>query len=161
MSQVADLLERLAAAGLTLATAESLTGGLLATSLTDVPGASRVFRGGVVAYATDVKRSVLGVPGDLLERHGAVSGECAEAMAAGARELLGASFGVSTTGVAGPDQQEGHPVGTVWVGLAGPTGTTSRLLALPGGRDQVRAATCRAAVSLLDGILGREDQGVG
>ncbi|QBX56815.1 nicotinamide-nucleotide amidohydrolase family protein [Nocardioides seonyuensis] len=161
MSPVDDLLGRLSAAGLTLATAESLTGGLLAGSLTSVPGASRVFLGGVVAYATDVKQSVLGVPASLLERHGAVSGECAEAMATGVRELLGASFGISTTGVAGPDEQEGRPVGTVWVGVAGATGATSRLLALPGGRDEVREATCRAAVSLLDGILGREDQGVG
>lgn len=156
MSEVVDVLEELAASGLTLATAESLTGGLLSSHITDVPGASRVFRGGIVAYATQTKQSVLAVPAALVEQHGVVSAACAEAMATGVRDLLAVSYGLSTTGVAGPTRQEGHPVGTVWVAVSGPAGTTSRLLDLPGGREQVREATCRAAVSLLAGILGRE-----
>ena len=95
-------------------------------------GASRVYRGGVVAYATEVKQQLLGVPPDLVARHGVVSAECARAMAEGARAALGADWAVSTTGVAGPDQQEGKPVGTVFVGVAGPGGTTVTALELVG-----------------------------
>ncbi len=107
----------------TLATAESLTGGQLAVLMTEIPGSSEVYRGGVVAYATGLKIDVLGVPESVVERSGVVSAECAVAMARGVRLLTGATYGVSTTGVAGPDQQEGKPVGTVFIGLAGPDGT--------------------------------------
>lgn len=166
MSEVAELLDRLAEARLSVATAESLTGGLLASRITDVPGASRVFRGGVVAYASEIKVSVLGVPAEVVERHGVVSEECASAMAAGVRDLLEASFGISTTGVAGPDLQEGHPPGTVWIAVAGPDGVSARRLDLGGSREEIRAATCLEAVSLLasnvrrGGILRREEPGL-
>ena len=153
---VEDLVEQLTAGGLSVATAESLTGGLLGATLTDVPGASRAFRGGVVAYATAVKQSLLGVPEELLAAHGAVSAECAEAMASGVRELLGASYGVATTGVAGPDPQEGHPVGTVWIAVAGSGSPVTRLLRLTGERSRVRRDTCAAAVALLQDVLRRE-----
>jgi len=137
----------------TLATAESLTGGLLAARLTDVPGASRSFVGGVVSYATRVKVSTLGVPASVVEEHGVVSEECALAMASGVRDRLAATWGLSTTGVAGPDEQEGRPVGTVWVAVAGPAGATARLLDLDGDRAAIRQATCAAVLGLLDDQL--------
>ena len=132
--------------GETIACAESLTGGGLAAALTAVPGASASVRGGVVSYATDVKRQLLGVTAKLV-----VSAECAEQMAAGVRDLLDATWGVSTTGVAGPDIQDGQPVGTVFVGVAGPSGTRVQQLALSGHRDEIRQATvARALERLLD-----------
>ncbi len=109
----------LTARGQTIAVAESLTGGLVAAALTAVPGASAVVRGGVVAYATDLKAELLGVPADLLERYGAVHPEVAAAMAAGVRDRLRAGYGLATTGVAGPDPAEGKPVGTVYIAVAG------------------------------------------
>jgi len=143
------VLEALAGRGETLATAESLTGGLLAARLTDVPGASRSFVGGVVSYATRVKVSSLGVPPAVVEEHGVISEECAVAMARGARGRLEATWGLSTTGVAGPDRQEGRAVGTVWVAVAGPVGATARLLALSGDRTAIREAACREVLGLL------------
>ena len=117
------LLER----GLTLATAESCTGGLIARRITALPGASRVYRGGVVSYWTEVKAAVLGVPQDLLDQYGAVSEPTARAMAEGARRITGADIAVSVTGVAGPDPDErGNPVGLVYIGLATPDGTFCR-----------------------------------
>ena len=153
------MLELLVARGETLATAESLTGGLLASVVTDVPGASRAFVGSVVSYATRVKVSVLDVPAEVVERHGVVSEECALAMARGVRRRLDATWGVATTGVAGPDSQEGRPVGTVWVAVAGPSVARGRLLALDGDRRAVREATCGAVVSLLLDLL-REEPGL-
>ena len=162
------VLESLARRGETVATAESLTGGLLSARLTDVPGASRSFVGGVVSYATRVKVSALGVPADVVERHGVISEECAVAMARGVRDRLEATWGVATTGVAGPDAQEGRPVGTEWVAVAGPDRVEARELALGGDRTAVRRASCDAALSVLDGILGgdgailaREEPGLG
>src|SRR5690348_4767165 len=114
-STAAGVLARLRERGETLACAESLTGGGLAAALTAVPGASASMRGGVVSYATEVKRTVLGVTAELV-----ISAACAEQMAVGVRDLLGATWGLSTTGVAGPDTQEGQPVGTVFVGVIGP-----------------------------------------
>jgi nicotinamide-nucleotide amidase len=143
----------LIARGETIATAESLTGGLVAAALTSVPGSSAAVRGGVVAYATELKAALLGVPADLLERHGAVHGEVAEAMAEGARDRLGASTGVATTGVAGPDPAEGKPVGMVFVAVAGPGGLASRQLALAGDREEIRAATVASVLDLLIGAL--------
>ena len=117
------LLER----GLTLATAESCTGGLIARRITALPGASRVYRGGVVSYWTEVKAAVLGVPQDILDQYGAVSEPTARAMAEGARRITGADIAVSVTGVAGPDPDErGNPVGLVFIGLATPDGTFCR-----------------------------------
>lgn len=153
----ARVLEAVAGRGETLSTAESLTGGMLASRLTDVPGASRSFVGGVVSYATRVKVSVLGVPQTVVEEHGVVSRECAEAMARGVRDRLEATWGLATTGVAGPDEQEGRPVGTVWVAVAGPTVVESRLLSLAGDRTAIREAACTEVMSLIMGILHAQD----
>lgn len=155
------VLESLAERGETLATAESLTGGMLAARVTDVPGASRSFVGGVVSYATRAKVSMLDVPADLVAQHGVISEECALAMAHGVRARLDATWGVATTGVAGPDQQEGRPVGTVWVAVAGPGCAEARELVLDGDRAAIRRATCAAALSALGGILAREEPGLG
>jgi PncC family amidohydrolase len=157
-ARLVDLMTR---RGLTLAVAESLTGGLLAAAITDVPGASRVLRGGVVAYATDLKHLLLGVDGELLAAAGPVDPAVAAAMAAGARERLGADLALATTGVAGPDPQDGHPPGTVWVGLADATGSWSLDAATdPGpGRRAVREATVRTALTAALEHLLREDPG--
>ena len=155
-SVAARVLEVLAGRAETVATAESLTGGLLAARLTDVPGASRSFVGGVVSYATRVKVSALDVPAEVVEAHGVVSRACATAMARGVRARLGATWGLATTGVAGPDEQEGHRVGTVWVAAAGPAGVESRLLALHGDRPAIRDATCEAVLALLEDLLREE-----
>jgi PncC family amidohydrolase len=150
----ARVLEVLARRGETLATAESLTGGLLSARLTDVPGASRSFVGGVVSYATRVKVSALGVPPAVVQEHGVVSEQCALAMADGVRDRLDATWGVATTGVAGPDRQEGRAVGTVWVALSGPAGATARLLDLSGDRTAIRRSAGDAALELLADELG-------
>jgi nicotinamide-nucleotide amidase len=150
----AQLIAGLQGRGATVATAESLTGGLLAGLLTGVAGASAVFVGGVVSYATSVKQDVLDVPASVVETDGVVSAACAEAMASGVRELLGTTYAVSTTGVAGPETQEGKPVGTVHVGLAGPDGVRSVRLDLAGDRAGIREATCVAAMAELLSALG-------
>jgi nicotinamide-nucleotide amidase len=142
---------RLTAAGETLAVAESLTGGLLAARIVDVAGASTVLRGAVVAYATDLKHSLLGVDAALLAQEGAVHPRVAAQMAEGARERLGATWGLATTGVAGPDPQDGWPPGTVYVGLAGLSGSRAVMLRLAGDRAQVRAGAVDAALALLLG----------
>ena len=141
-------------AGLTLATAESLTGGALAARVVDVPGASRVLRGGVVAYATELKAQLLGVEPALLARRGAVDPDVALAMAAGVRERLGADLGVATTGVAGPEPQDGVAPGTVYVAVDDGGGHPQvRRLVLAGARAEVRAATVDAAVRLVLEVL--------
>lgn len=146
-------LQLLAGAGASLATAESLTGGRLAAAVTAVPGASASYLGGVVTYATALKESLLGVSHDLVEQYGVVSAECARAMAAGCRSATGATYAVATTGVAGPDSQEGKPVGTVYVGIAGPGVDTALTMELVGDRHQIQDRTCREALSALCGIL--------
>ncbi len=147
--------------GETVATAESLTGGQLASLLTAAPGASETFLGGVVSYATEAKIEVLGVDPGLVERHGVVSAECARAMARGARVLMRATYAVSTTGVAGPDDQEGKPPGTVYVGVAGPRGDSALALELVGGRSAIQDRTCSEALSALAGIIREEETGLG
>jgi nicotinamide-nucleotide amidase len=151
-----EIIGLLAARGGTLAVAESLTGGLLAGALTAIPGASAVFRGGVVAYATEVKATLLSVPSDLLERHGAVHPSVAAAMAEGARRRVGAAVGAATTGVAGPEPQDGQPVGTVYIAVSSAGGTLARHLALSGDRRQIRLATVERCLGLLVAVL-RED----
>jgi nicotinamide-nucleotide amidase len=142
------------ARGLTLAAAESCTGGLVAARLTAVPGASAVFQGGVVSYANDVKESALGVPHDVLERYGAVSAEAAKAMADGVRERLGADVGVSVTGVAGPDGgTEEKPVGLVFVHAVGPDGEEARKSDFPGDREMIRGRATAAALHLVRRLL--------
>ena len=156
----ADLVARLTAAGQTVAVAESLTGGLVAAALTDIPGASVVVRGGVLAYATDLKAQVLGVDKALLARAGAVDADVAEQMASGVRSLMGATYGLATTGVAGPDQVEGKPVGTVFVAVVGPGTSRVQALSLSGDRREVRAHSVLAVLALLTEELGaqvRED----
>lgn len=131
--------------GWTLGVAESLTGGLVGARICDVPGASRAFRGSVVSYATEVKRSVLGVTAPM-----AVSEECVAEMAEGARRVLGADVGLAVTGVAGPDEQDGQPVGTVWFGTALPGGAVATVSTrLPGDRERVRQFAAITGLNLL------------
>jgi nicotinamide-nucleotide amidase len=151
-SDGASLVRRLTERGLTIATAESLTGGLLAAAIVDVPGASAVFNGGVVAYATPVKHSLLGVGAELLAERGAVDPGVVEQMAEGVRRACAvdgrpADLGLATTGVAGPDWQDGRAPGTVYVGIASPRGIRSVGLDLDGSRPEVRAAAVGAAVA--------------
>jgi len=139
-----------------VATAESLTGGLLCAALVDVPGASAVVRGGVVAYATELKASLLDVPADALARTGPVDGFVAQEMARGARARTGAHLGVSTTGVAGPGPSDGFPAGTVFVGVAAdwlPGGARHVRLALAGDRAQIRRASVEAALNHIASAL--------
>ena len=145
----ADLVARLTAARQTVAVAESLTGGLVCAALTEAAGASVVVRGGVVAYASDLKAQVLGVDEVLLAQAGAVDAGVAEQMAAGVRSLTGATYGLATTGVAGPDPADGKPVGTVYVALAGPGSSRVTALALSGDRAGIRAQAVRAVLTLL------------
>jgi len=147
MAEVARrrLLER----GATLSTMESLTGGLLGAALTSVPGISDVYRGGGISYAVDLK-ALFGVPPEVLERHGAVSAETAEAMARAAAAHFKSDYALSTTGVAGPSDLEGRPAGTVFIGLHGPQGTESERLDLSNRtRDGVRERTVVGALMLL------------
>lgn len=139
----------LVARGQTLATAESLTGGLVAATLVEIPGVSAVFRGGLVVYATELKHALAGVQEDLLADRGPVDPDVALALAAGARERCGADWGVATTGVAGPDPQDGKAVGLVFVAVAGPSGSVVRELGLAGSRAQIRAGSVTAVLDLL------------
>ena len=147
------VLEGMKARGLTLGTAESCTGGLITKRLTDLPGSSAVFRGGVVSYTNEVKAQVLGVPRQLLEEQGAVCADVARAMAQGARRVLGCDAAVSATGVAGPDSDErGNPVGLVYVALAAPEGCWVRKLSLAGAsdrRDRVRIMAANHALDMV------------
>ncbi len=140
----------------TVAVAESLTGGLLGAAITTVPGASEVFRGGVIAYATDLKTALLGVPSALLAERGAVDPDVASAMAAGVRQRLGAAIGMATTGVAGPDPQDGKPPGTVHIAVSADGGALIQTLALSGSRDEIRRATVERSLGLLLSVLGEE-----
>ena len=145
------------ARGLTLATAESCTGGMVASRLTAIPGASEVFAGGVVAYADDVKRSELSVPEETLARYGAVSAETAAAMSEGVRSALGADVAVAVTGVAGPGGgTPTKPVGLVHLAVSGPDGTIVEELMLPGNRDAVRRRATVSALHLVRRLLSQE-----
>jgi len=146
--------------GLTLGAAESCTGGLIAKRMTDLPGASCAFKGGVVSYTNEVKHHVLGVPQQLLEEYGAVSEPVAIAMAEGCRRLTGSDFAVSLTGVAGPDPDDrGHEVGTVYLALASAEGTVCQLLNCGGRRERARVRNYAANYALdmvrrkLEGLL--------
>lgn len=153
MTPAAEIVDALRSRGLSVAIAESLTGGLLVAELVAVPGASDVLRGGVVAYATDVKASVLGVDAGLLAREGAIHPEVARQMAEGVRSLLGADVGVATTGVAGPDPQDGHAPGEVWLGFAIGQETTAVGLALGGDRAAIRGETVSESLRRLGDLL--------
>jgi nicotinamide-nucleotide amidase len=139
----------LAGRGATVAVAESLTGGLLGAALTAAAGSSATFQGGITAYATPAKTNLLGVPADLLTRHGPVHAEVAAAMAAGARERLAATYGLATTGVAGPQPQDGTPAGTVFLAVSGPDGVVMVQRRLSGERARVRHLTVVHALDLL------------
>jgi nicotinamide-nucleotide amidase len=154
----AEIIELLTGRDQTVAVAESLTGGLVAATLTSVAGSSLAFTGAVVAYATWVKTALLGVPEQLLAAHGPVHPDVAAAMARGAQTRLNATFGVATTGVAGPGPADGRAAGTVFLAVAGPRGVAAEELALPGDRLTVRVGSVLAAVTLLASTI-REDTG--
>jgi nicotinamide-nucleotide amidase len=143
--------------GLHLAIAESLTGGLLTSAFVDVPGASNVLLGSIVAYQTELKHQLLGVSRPLLQEQGAVDAEVVAQMAGGVRAKLAAKsgldeslvVGLATTGVAGPDSQDGKPAGTVFIGISGPTGEFVYPLDLSGSRAEIREATVSAAIAAL------------
>jgi nicotinamide-nucleotide amidase len=142
--------------GETLATAESLTGGLVGAALTDVPGVSAVYRGGVVVYATDLKAKLAGVPEDLLAAVGPVHPDTAAALATGVRERLDATYGLATTGVAGPDPQAGVEAGTVYVAAAGPDAVEVRKLELSGDRTAIRRGSVQAVLELAAALVAEE-----
>ncbi len=148
-----EILRLLTAAGQTVAAAESLTGGLVAAALTDIPGSSVAFRGGVVAYATELKAQLLGVDSRMLAAHGPVYAPVAAAMADGVRKLLGATVGVATTGVAGPGPADGWPQGTLHIAVSLADDTVVRTMALAGNRDEVRRLAVERALGLLLGRL--------
>ncbi|MFD0057837.1 CinA family protein [Streptomyces sp. NPDC127168] len=166
-STAADVVRLLTVRGETLAVAESLTGGMVASEITSVPGASKAFRGSVTAYATELKREILGVDASLLASRGAVDAQVAAQMAAGARKILGADWGIATTGVAGPDAQDGQPVGTVFVALDGPSGADDgsacggkvEALRLNGDRAEIRMESVRSVLALLLRELAGEQTG--
>jgi nicotinamide-nucleotide amidase len=139
--------------GETVAVAESLTGGLLAATIVEVPGVSAVFRGGLVVYATDLKASLAGVDERLLATRGAVDPDVAVALAEGARRVCRADWGVSTTGVAGPDPQDGKPVGLVYVAVVGPAQRRVDELRFDGDRAAVRAGAVSHALESLVALL--------
>jgi nicotinamide-nucleotide amidase len=146
----AIVLERLRTMGLTLAVAESCTGGLLGARLTAIPGSSDVFVGGITAYANETKRMLLGVPAAQLDEHGAASGTVALAMACGVRERLRTGAGIAVTGIAGPTGGTAEkPVGTVWVAAVARDLERAARLRLPGGREEVRYRSAQAALNLM------------
>ena len=154
--ELAALLDRLAADGETVAVAESLTGGLVCSTLVAVPGASRVVAGGIVAYQTDVKATVLGVSESLLAERGAVDPDVALAMARAVRSKFGATIGLSTTGVAGPDRQDGVAVGTVFVALVSDRADVVDKFEFDGSRDDIRHLAVGASLRLLENSLHAE-----
>jgi nicotinamide-nucleotide amidase len=145
---LARFVEILKERGATVATAESLTGGLVGATLTDVPGISAVYRGGVIVYATELKATLAGVPEELLAAVGPVHPDTAHALAAGVRERLGATYGLATTGVAGPDPQAGIEAGTVYIAAAGPHKVEVRKLSLSGDRAGIRWGSVEAVLRL-------------
>lgn len=151
--RVARLLDLLRGRGETVATAESLTAGMVCAALTEVPGASDVVRGGLVVYATALKHDLAGVDATLLAERGAVHPDVASMLASGARRRCGADWGIGLTGVAGPDPQDGAAPGTVYLGFAGPAGVTVRSVRLPGGRHDVRSGAVRAALEHWEELL--------
>ncbi|MEU9558510.1 CinA family protein [Streptomyces fumanus] len=166
-SEAADVVRLLTVRGGTVAVAESLTGGLVAAEITSVPGASKVFRGSVTAYATELKHRLLGVDASLLAARGAVDPQVAAEMAAGVRTALGADWGIATTGVAGPDPQDGQPVGTVFVAVHGPGSTADgsasggkvEALRLNGDRAEIRMESVRSVLALLVEEIASEQTG--
>lgn len=152
-----QVLAALTAAGQSLVTAESLTGGLIGARLTAVPGASRAYLGGLITYATQAKSGLAGVSPELLKEYGAVSPQSAVAMAEGVQRLIGADWAVAVTGVAGPDPQEGHQPGEVWIGLVGPKLAPTAIRGdFRGDREQIREATVDAALGAVFSAIDSE-----
>ena len=150
MADAREVLQALRELGMTLATAESCTGGLLGSMLTAVPSSSDVYVGGVISYCNDIKHRLLGVPQELLDTYGAVSAEVSESMASGARIVGAASVGIGITGLAGPGGDgSGLPVGLVYIGCSTRERTLHRRICVDGSRDEVRAAACRTALELI------------
>ncbi|MDG9713915.1 CinA family protein [Streptomyces sp. DH10] len=166
-STATDVVRLLTVKGRTLAVAESLTGGLVAAEITSVPGASKVFRGSVTAYATELKHELLSVDTTLLAARGAVDPQVAAQMAAGVRKALGTDWGIATTGVAGPEPQDGQAVGTVFVAVDGPLRADSgsagggkvEALRLNGDREEIRRESVRSVLALLLKELAGEQTG--
>lgn len=153
MNLCCDVLKALQ--GKTLATAESCTGGGIGAALTDVPGASKVFVGGIISYTDDIKNRVLGVDQAVLEKHGAVSSPVAGAMASGVRKLMKCDIAVSVTGLAGPGGDDfGNPVGTVCIGYADKHQTFAKKYQFYGDRDDIRRQSVQAALELILEIRG-------
>lgn len=153
MSRAAQLVAALAEGGWTLGIAESLTGGGLSAEIVSVPGASATLLGAVVAYATPVKATLLGVKSELLDEYGPVHAQVAEQMAVGVRTAVGidgaaADVGISTTGIAGPDSPDGQPVGTVHIGVSSPKGVRAFTFLFEGDRASIRSQTVEAAISV-------------
>lgn len=153
MTAPSDVIHAASASGVTVAVAESLTGGAVCSALVSVPGASEVLLGGVVSYAVEAKHRLLGVPRELLDEVGPVSREVAMAMAEGVRARLGADVAVSTTGVAGPDPHDGQAPGTVWIGVATAQGSEATLHRIEGSRSEVRTAAVECAMAALAAAL--------
>lgn len=168
---LAEIIGRtLAERGLTIATSESITGGLLGATITGVPGASRYYVGGVVVYATEQKARIGGVGAGVLKSHGVISEQTAVEMAMGVQELTGADYALAASGVAGPDPQEGHPPGVVWIAAAGPRvgaiepSPVALRFEFDGDRQQIREQTVSAALQMLRKLLDpaeREHTGTG
>lgn len=156
-----EILDAAAERGWTLGVAESLTGGLVSATLVSVPGASSVVRGGIVAYATDLKAGLLGVDADLLNEYGAVDPRVAAQMATGVRVATGADVGLATTGVAGPDPQDGKEAGLVYVAVSTPETEEVRRLDLSGGRPDVIGGAARGVLDLAAEVLGVASSEVG
>jgi nicotinamide-nucleotide amidase len=148
-----EIISRLIERDETLAVVESLTGGLLAATIVDVAGASAVFRGGLIVYATDLKASLAGVDAQLLVERGPVDPDGAIALAEGARTRCKSVWGLATTGVAGPTPQDGKPVGLVFIAVAGPGISEARELLLSGSRAEIRHGAVSQALALLDGHI--------
>jgi nicotinamide-nucleotide amidase len=152
----ASLVDELRRRGETVAVAESITGGAIAAALTEVPGASHIFLGGIVAYATESKVRLLGVAPELIEREGVVSREVARAMADGVRQKFGATWGIATTGVAGPGSHNGVPAGEMWIAISGPSDESRHLILGDIGRLEVRGGAVTGALALLSRILRQQ-----
>ena len=134
---------------MTISCAESCTGGMVAAAITDLSGASKVFRGGIIAYDNEVKTGILGVSTEIMKKHGAVSEECAIAMATGCRDVIKSDYAISVTGIAGPEGgSEEKPVGLVWLAVVGPKGTATRKLLLGGNRARIRKVATLNALDL-------------
>lgn len=156
MSEEKSLIEQLIAAGKTLATAESCTGGLIGKLLTDVSGSSAAYLGGIISYSNEVKHHVLGVPQELLDTYGAVSAQVAKAMAEGATRVIGADLAVSVTGIAGPKSDNTNkPVGLVYIAVTDGVTTDVQEYHFSGDRQQIRNATAQTALSKVSSFLAR------